>query len=112
MLNVSESRQDDVVILTVEGRLDQMGAPAIEKTGLTLIQGGVRRILLDMTGVEYISSAGLRTLLVMAKMMKGAQGRLLLCCLTPLVREVMEISGFDKVLTCVENRETALTALS
>lgn len=112
MLNVSESRQDDVVIVTLQGRLDQMGAPGFEKTGLNLIQGGARRVLLDMAGVEYISSAGLRTLLVMAKMMKGVQGRLLLCCLTPMVREVMEISGFDKVLASAENRDTALMALN
>ena len=67
--------------------------------------------MLDLTGLEYISSAGLRSLLVLAKAVKSAGGAMVLCCLTPAVREVMTISGFDNILALAADRPAALALL-
>ena len=95
-------------IVTIAGRLDGTGAPEVEAHCRALMEGGDVRQLLDLAEVEYISSAGLRSLLVVAKQIKAAGGVLVLCCLTPMVREVMEISGFDKILTLSADRDAAL----
>jgi len=112
MLTWIDASQDDVVVLNVTGRLDGVGAPELERHCSELIRGGTTRLLLDIAEVDYISSAGLRSLLVIAKGMKSANGSLLLCCLSPMVREVMEISGFDKILNVATDRDTALSSLS
>ena len=112
MLKLTDTTQDGVVIVTVSGRLDGAGAPEAESYCCALIREGATRLLLDVADVDYISSAGLRSLLVVAKTMKSANGSLLLCCLSPMVREVMEISGFDKILNVATDRDTALSSLS
>ena len=61
--------------------------------------------------MEYVSSAGLRSLLVLAKAVKSAGGALALCCLVPAVRDVMTISGFDNILPLAADRAAALELL-
>ena len=108
MLNIANEKQGDVCVVAIGGRLDGTGAPEVESHCRGLIDGGDERLLLDLAEVEYISSAGLRSLLVVAKQVKAAGGVLVLCCLSPMVREVMDISGFDKILKLSANRDAAL----
>ena len=108
MLKITDAKQGDVCVVVFGGRLDGVGAPEVEAHCRALIDGSDVRLLLDLAEVEYISSAGLRSLLVVAKQIKAAGGVLVLCCLTPMVREVMEISGFDKILTLSADRDAAL----
>ena len=111
-LKLNDTKQGAIAIVAVAGRLDGAGAPEIEKHCKTLIQGGATRLLLDIEGVDYISSAGLRSLLVMAKSVKAVNGSLVLCNLSPMVRDVMTISCFDKILTLAVDRAAALAALT
>ena len=99
LLKLQNAQQGEVIIVSVSGRLDGIGAPEIETHCRTLIRGGATRLILDLAGVDYVSSAGLRSLLVLAKSMKAANGSLVLCNLSPLVRDEMAISCFDKILT-------------
>jgi anti-anti-sigma factor len=110
-LKLSTEKQNEVTILNVGGRLDAGGAPELEAQGRGLIQGGAKRLLLDLAGVEYVSSAGLRSLLVLAKTAKAAGSALALCCLTAAVREVMTISGFDNILSLAADRTAAMNLL-
>jgi stage II sporulation protein AA (anti-sigma F factor antagonist) len=110
-MKLSTEKQNEVTILNVGGRLDAAGAPELEAQGKTLLQTGSKRLLLDLAGVEYISSAGLRSLLVLAKTAKAAGSALALCCLSPAVREVMTISGFDNILSLAADRPAALDLL-
>ena len=104
----STEKQGEVAIVAASGRLDAAGAPEIEVHCKALVQEGTKRLLLDLAGVEYVSSAGLRSLLVLAKTAKGAGGSLALCGLTPTVREVMCISGFDNILPMATDRAAAM----
>ena len=106
-MDIRKAEQDGVTIVSMGGRLDAAGSPEVEAFCRGLMDAGEVRQLLDMTEVEYISSAGLRSLLVVAKQIKAAGGVLVLCSLAPMVREVMEISGFDKILVLAADRDAA-----
>ncbi len=106
-MNISIDKQNDLSVVVPEGRLDAVGAPELETCGKKLVQEGARRVLLDMGKVVYISSAGLRTLLVLVKTMKAAGGKMVLCGLAPAVHEVMELSGFLSILTVAPDRAGA-----
>lgn len=111
MLKLTDTKQGTVTVVAVGGRLDGTGAPELETHCRALILAGGIHLLLDFEGVDYISSAGLRSLLVIAKQIKAAGGGLVLCSLTAMVREVLEISGFDKILTVTADRTAALATL-
>jgi anti-anti-sigma factor len=110
-VNFTDVPQDGATVVAVSGRLDGTGAPGLEAHCLTLIKDGTTRLALDLAAVDYISSAGLRSLLVIAKSVKAAHGALALCCLAPMVREVMAISCFDRILMIVDDRTAALASL-
>ena len=107
-MNISVEKQGEVTVLAAEGRFDAMGAPEIEASGRKIIQDGSRRLVVDMAKVSYISSAGLRCLLVLVKTMKTAGGTLVLCSLAPSVHEVMALSGFDAILSLAADRSAAV----
>lgn len=110
-MKLSIEKQDPMAIVALNGRLDAAGAPELETRGKALIQEGSNRLLLDFAQVEYVSSAGLRSLLVLAKAVKSAGGALALCGLVPAVRDVMTISGFDNILPLAADRPAALELL-
>lgn len=88
-------------IAILSGRLDSATSGGFEKRLLELFETPGARVLLDFTALDYISSAGLRVILMGAKRAKQTQGRLVLCGLRPDVREVFEISGFLKIIDVV-----------
>ena len=110
-MELSVDKQNQTAIVAARGRLDAAGAPELETRCKALIQEGANRLLLDFAKVEYVSSAGLRSLLVLAKAVKSAGGALALCCLVPTVRDVMTISGFDNILPLAADRAAALDLL-
>ena len=110
-MDITVERQQQATIVAAGGKLDAAGAPELESRCKTLIQEGANRLLLDLARVEYVSSAGLRSLLVLAKAVKSAGGGLALCSLVPAVRDVMTISGFDNILPLAADRAAALALL-
>ena len=85
------------LILTLSGRLDTNSSPALEAE-LKQSVGGVKELIFDFSGVEYISSAGLRVLLAAQKVM-NRQGSMKLIGVNDDVMEVFEITGFSDILT-------------
>lgn len=83
--------------LTLSGRLDTSSSPALEAE-LKQSVGGVKELIFDFSGVEYISSAGLRVLLAAQKVM-NRQGDMKLIGVNDDVMEVFEITGFSDILT-------------
>lgn len=99
-------------LLALRGRIDSASAAVFEQAVLDLFAVPGRRAVLDFSAVDYISSAGLRVVLMAAKRARQGQGRLLLCGLLPHVREVFEISGFLKIIDAVDERAAALRQLA
>jgi anti-anti-sigma factor len=105
----------DVVVATPTGRIDHTAAPRFEEALLPLIEGiGVdrRALLLDFSGVEYISSVGLRVLMVAGKRMHAKNAPLAIGSLRPVVAEIFAISRFDSILKVFPGMREALAALS
>ncbi|WP_179404295.1 STAS domain-containing protein [Burkholderia guangdongensis] len=95
--------------VNLSGRLDSATSGDFEKHMQTLFASSGAKALMDFSSVDYISSAGLRVVLMAAKRARQAQGRLVLCGLRPHVREVFEISGFLKILTVADDPSAALS---
>jgi anti-anti-sigma factor len=110
-MEISREWDGDVVIARLWGRLDSSAAPEAEE-GLLVALGGVPpRVAIDMTGLSYISSAGLRVLLVMAKKVQQQHGKVALFGLAPNVREVFTVSSFDTIFLIAADRAAALAAV-
>lgn len=112
MFQSSIAQQDDTRLVELVGRLDSNSSGDFEKSLPNLFDGPGIKVVFDMTQLNYISSAGLRVVLMSAKRAKAAQGRLLLCGLQPHVKEVFEISGFLKLLEIADGRLSAIHQLS
>lgn len=105
-MEMNETNEGGRTVLVLQGRLDTATAPAIEERLLGLIgQGGV---IADLSAVRYVSSAGLRVLLKAAKQAKQAGHPFALVGLQEAVREVFEISGFDRIIPAFDSRAAAL----
>jgi stage II sporulation protein AA (anti-sigma F factor antagonist) len=107
-MNVSVEKVGEVAVVAVAGQINSANAAEIEARLLEQVEQGERRCVLDLGKLDYISSAGLRVVLVLAKRLKENQGRLALCNLQPHVREVFDISGFLAILNVTDNRDQAL----
>lgn len=80
------------------GRLDGSTAATHEKSIQDLLAGEVNSIAINLSEVDYVSSAGLRVLLVAAKAAKGKGGKVVLVSPKPAVLDVLKLSGFDKII--------------
>ncbi|MFJ1302022.1 anti-anti-sigma factor [Bordetella genomosp. 5] len=111
-MNLATEKSGDVFVVAPEGQINSANAAAVEADLLAHVEKGERKIALDMSRVDYISSAGLRVVLVLAKRLKQGAGTLVLCGLQPHVREVFDISGFLAILNVADTRADALAKLA
>ena len=102
------SQLDGAAAVRLSGRLDSATASGFEKPLQDLFNLPGSRVLMDFSALEYISSAGLRVVLMAAKRAKQSQGALVLCSLQPQVRDVFEISGFLRILDVAADPAAAL----
>jgi len=102
---------DGIQHLKLVGRLDTSTFLSLEKTINGLFQSAEDKVLIDFSSLSYISSSGLRLILVAAKRARQVGGRLLLCELSPAVRDVFEISGFLKIMETADTKAVAEAAL-
>lgn len=108
----SEKTKGRVLVLMPEGRLDSNTINAAETEMFAFLETGETRIVIDLSNLDYISSSGLRLVLMMGKRLSFKGGKLALCGLKPHIREVFEISGFISILTVVDSRAEAEAAVS
>lgn len=110
-MTIAPETTAQATIVPLQGQINSANAAALEAQLLTLVDGGVRQLVLDFAALDYISSAGLRLVLVLAKRLKQERGRLVLCAMQPHVREVFDISGFLAILDVQATRQEALARL-
>ncbi len=111
-MNIEERTGDSAVIVSLDGRLDGTTAPDVEKQVSAIVDRGDVRIVLDCDRMSYVSSAGLRVLLLCARKCQQGGGKLAIAGLQPECLSVLEMSGFHKIIECHETSETALAAVS
>jgi len=108
-MEVSQTRKEKgAIIVSVKGRMDTVTAPDFEKQLSGWIDGGELIFIIDLSGLDYISSAGLRSVLVLTKKVKAKGGRLMLSSLQEPVKEVFEISGFSTIIPIRDSTNDAL----
>lgn len=96
-MQVTESKNGDIAVLTVTGRLDSNTSLDFEEKVLGSIKSGERKVVLDFGTLEYISSAGLRVLLKATREAKAQGGKLVICAARDYIQEVFDLSGFTSV---------------
>ena len=109
-MNISESKQGNVTILKAEGKLDSMSSPELDKRLASMVESGTRKIVLDLSNLDYVSSAGLRVFLSAAKRLKQAQGKLELANLSAQVKQIFDIAGFETILPVFKTVNDAVEA--
>lgn len=111
-MDISEEKTDGVMAVGLKGRLDALSAKAVEERLLRMITAGETRMVLDLGEVGYISSIGLRVLLIAAKRLKAAKGQIAICAMQPPIKKVFDIAGFTALFKIFPTREEAVKALS
>lgn len=110
-MDVTIETKGEVLLQRLHGRLDTLSSPQAEGPLTAEVKRG-KRVAFDMNAVAYVSSAGLRVVLMAAKLAKSSAGAMVLFGLQPAVREVFAISGFDRVVTIRDDEQAALAALA
>lgn len=109
-MQIGEETRGGALVVMPAGRLDSSSAGALEAVLPARVQANAK-VVLSLADVPYVSSAGLRVLLIGAKAAKAQGHRLVLSGLSESVREVFDISGFTSIFAIEPDVESALAAL-
>ena len=110
-MEIKEDKIEGQVVISLSGRIDSTAAVEFEEKLIEIIDTGCHIMIIDFLRVQFISSAGLRVLLLAAKKVKPYGGKILLCDMSKDVREVFDISGFSSIFEIHENVTSAITAV-
>lgn len=98
-MDIKELKRDgNTMTVNLEGRMDAMSAPDFSSQMDAWIEAGLEDFAIECSQLDYISSAGLRAILMVAKKLRGQGGNLRLAALQESVHTVFSISGFDKII--------------
>ena len=110
-MDILEERKDGLLVLCLDGRLDTVSSKTFEEKVLALVDGGERRIVIDLSRMDYVSSSGLRVFLVASKRLTSAGGKVVFCSIQEPVKQVFDIVGFYSILSILNSKDEALNSL-
>ncbi len=110
-MDLKYQKKGETLIVEVDGRLDVVAASVFDAECAQRVEEGERAVVFDLGGLEYISSAGLRSILIIAKNLKAKGGRFQFCKLSPTVKKIFKMSGFDSYLPICDTIEDALSRI-
>ena len=111
-MQIVTTERDGITVISLTGRMDATTVASFDEAWRTCLDNGARLIVVDLGGVEYISSAGLRGILSLLKASKAAKGGLAFCNVGQMVAEVFRISGFTSMLAVFPGLDEALASLA
>ncbi len=106
-MQLDTEQLDDILIGRLKGRLDAATSDNVQQTLLASVDDGTTKMALDLEGLEYISSAGLRVLLMAHKKLAQTKGKLVIFGLQDYIQEIFEIAGFTTILTLAADQAAA-----
>jgi anti-anti-sigma factor len=95
----------------LSGRIDAAAAPGVQKTVRAAADKDARHVVIDLSEVTFLSSSGLRILLLLARELRKQGGDLRLCAARPQVAEVFHLTGFDQIFELFPSRESAVESI-
>lgn len=110
-LDFTCDREGGIAVLGVHGRVDSSTSARLEQELDVVLAEPAEALVMDLSAMPYMSSAGLRVLLVTGRRCKAEGRRLVLCALAPNVREVFHMSGFSAIFDIADSRAEALAKL-
>lgn len=102
----------DVLVVDMSGRLDSQTSGEAGDRMTEIVQGEHKHIVLNVQGLEYLSSAGLRIILRASKLLQSRKGEFRICNATGMVRQVLETSGFSSLLKTYETEKDAVSSFA
>ena len=114
-MNVADKRYANAIVLQVSGRLDQDTCEAFRGELMGHVEKAMRErgsLVMDLSGLDYVSSAGLRCFIIASRQVKAKQGRILVAGMQSMVAEIFAISHFDLLFEIVPTVGEALAAVS
>ena len=111
-MEITSKIDGDLVVFQLAGRIDAATSPSVEGAVNTAVGGGTKRVIFDMSAVSYVSSAGLRVILLAAKKANAAGGGMAVFGLQAGVQEVFSVSGFGRIVPITANEAEARTKLA
>ena len=109
---LEQTTQDDVLVLRPVGRLDSNSSPELERAVLEHLEKGCKRLVFDLSDMDYVSSAGLRVILLTGKKLRASQGKLALAGMREMVREVFAMSGFLALFAVTVTVDDAIASIT
>ena len=97
MMNIKKTVEGEKLTVALEGRLDTLTAPELEESLSSALEG-IKELVLDLSGLEYLSSAGLRVVLSTFKTVSAAEGKMTICNANEMVGKVFELTGFGNII--------------
>jgi len=107
-MNVKLESTGEYALVSLEGRVDTTNANEFENSMLQVMAEGYTKIVLDCSGLDYISSSGLRVFLIVQKKLTAAKGQFRLCGLQPGIVEIFDISGFTSIFSIFPDKGAAM----
>ena len=108
---VTIERQGDAIIAQVRGRVDGTNAAEFQDELIPVTDGSSQSVILDIGELSYISSAGLRVILLIARSLRAKESTFTICSPTESIREIFEISGFSQIIPIHNSQAEAVAAL-
>ena len=106
-MQIAHDTMPNASILSLNGRLDELATAEVEQAFANIVSNETQGLIVDLAHVEYVSSSGLRVLLMLMKAMKNQQRVLKLCNLSPFVAEVFEVSNFAVMFDVHDSLDSA-----
>ncbi len=111
-MEISSERDAGTLIVKTGGRVDGSNSQEFQDGLEAIIDDGDRAVVLDLEELSYVSSSGLRVMLLIARKLQRQQAKFALCSLSASIREVFEISGFDRIIPVHASRPEALAGVA
>jgi anti-anti-sigma factor len=111
-MEITQRVEGDVTVVQPDGRIDTLAAEQLDQALQAAVSGGSNKVVMDMSKVEYISSAGLRSLAAMLVKCRDEGGDMKLAALNERVTRVFKIIGFDLLMSVTDTPEAAIAEFS
>ena len=110
-MDIQVKQNENLVVVSPKGRIDAITSPEFEAFVKEMIEKDQKHLVFNFGDLEYISSAGLRSILSIAKLLKTKDGKLAFAAVRDAVRNVFKISGFESIFTIYDSEEEAVRKL-